>query len=267
MARRIHDENGRVTGLRLHSNELSGVIPTELGNLANLQTLSLSRNALSGAIPSELGNLSNLEELYLNDNTLSGAIPAELGDLANLQILSLQRNTLSGAIPAELGNLSSLQKLYLHGNTLSGAIPAELANLTQLQALDIRNTGLCVTADSDLHTWTETIEDFQGANTCWNFAANANYRILTRYGVTTEIELADYLDPGVTGITFTLASCDSLRADYYDAVRVASGKLVLESNTARPRSRSKHTARYRLHRNGDGWGHNPRSGIPPVHRF
>ena len=63
------------------------------------------------------------------------------------------------------------------------------------------------------------------------FSDSANYRILTRYGSTTEIELADYLAPGVTGITFALVSCDSSRADYYDTARVENGKLVLESNT------------------------------------
>ena len=63
------------------------------------------------------------------------------------------------------------------------------------------------------------------------FSDSANYRILTRYGSTTEIELADYLAPGVTGITFALVSCESSRADYYDTARVENGKLVLESNT------------------------------------
>ena len=55
------DEDGRVTALRLVANELSGEIPAELGNLTNLQVLSLSINTLSGEIPAELGNLTNLE--------------------------------------------------------------------------------------------------------------------------------------------------------------------------------------------------------------
>ena len=63
------------------------------------------------------------------------------------------------------------------------------------------------------------------------FDAEANYRILTRYGLTTEITLADYLATGVMGITFSLKSCDSTRADYYSTASVQSGNLVLESNT------------------------------------
>jgi Leucine-rich repeat (LRR) protein len=39
---------GHVTELHLDSNQLSGSIPPELGNLANLQNLSLNSNQLSG---------------------------------------------------------------------------------------------------------------------------------------------------------------------------------------------------------------------------
>ena len=222
--------------LYLHGNGLSGAIPADLGDLTDLEALSLSRNALSGSIPSDLGDLSNLQELYLNDNDLTGAIPADLGDLTDLEVLSLQRNLLSGALPAALGSLTSLQELYLHDNSLSGPIPAELANLTQLEAFNIRDTTLCVpVANSVLQTWTAAIDDFQGDNTCpWDFLANANYNVLTTYGSATEIDLSDYLDTeltGTTSITFTLASCDNSRADYYNSASVNNGKLVLSSNT------------------------------------
>ena len=100
--------------------------------------------------------------LTLAGNELSGEIPAALGGLSSLQDLYLYENRLSGEIPPELGQLTNLQWLYLDDNTLSGEIPPELANLTQLQVFDIRNTGLCVTAGSELQTWLATI-DFQGA--------------------------------------------------------------------------------------------------------
>ena len=63
------------------------------------------------------------------------------------------------------------------------------------------------------------------------FDAGASYRVFTRYGNTTEIVLADYLAAGATGIKFTLKSCDSSQADYYSAVGVENGNLVLDSNT------------------------------------
>ena len=131
------DGDGRVTGLWLDGNQLSGSIPSELGTLDNLRTLSLSDNQLSGSIPSELGNLANLGVLWLDSNQLSGPIPSELGNLANLYSLWLNGNELSGSIPSELGNLPNLWTLRLDGNQLSGSIPLELGGLANLYSLSI----------------------------------------------------------------------------------------------------------------------------------
>ena len=87
------DDNGRVTRLLLFSrNQLSGELPPELGNLANLQQLSIHANQLSGEIPPELGNLASLTHLSLGGNELSGEIPPELGNLADLAFLYLNGN-------------------------------------------------------------------------------------------------------------------------------------------------------------------------------
>ena len=75
------DKDGRVTALRLVANELSGEIPAELGNLTNLQVLSLSINTLSGEIPAELGNLTNLQVLSLSANDVERGDPGGAGEL------------------------------------------------------------------------------------------------------------------------------------------------------------------------------------------
>ena len=67
------DGEGRVSGLVLTENQLSGQLPAGLGNLDNLERLDLGGNHLSGLIPSQLGNLSNLEGLYLWGNQLTGS--------------------------------------------------------------------------------------------------------------------------------------------------------------------------------------------------
>ena len=152
--------------LYLWGNQLTGEIPVELGQLSQLQQLSLFSNQLTGEIPAELGQLSQLWWLDLEYNQLTGEIPPELGQLSQLQQLHLSNNQLTGEIPVELGQLTQLQVLNLSGNQLTGEIPPELENLAQLQVFDIRNTGLCVTADSELHTWTATIQDFQGMANC-----------------------------------------------------------------------------------------------------
>ena len=129
------DDNSRVIELALWNNQLSGEIPPELGNLANLESLQLRNNQLSGGIPPELGNLANLESLDLGENQLSGGIPPELGNLASLEYLELYENQLSGEIPPELGNLANLESLALRHNQLSGEIPPELGDLINLEWL------------------------------------------------------------------------------------------------------------------------------------
>ena len=144
------DENGRVTGLELYDNGLSGPIPPALGKLANLQRLDLWDNQLSGSIPPELGKLANLQTLRLAINQLTGPIPPALGKLANLQWLELSSNRLSGSIPPELGKLASLQGLYLFDNQLSGPIPPGLGKLTNLQSLELSSNRLSGSIPSEL---------------------------------------------------------------------------------------------------------------------
>ncbi len=101
--------NGHVVNLTLGSNQLSGTIPPELGNLTDLSYyLDLSNNRLTGTIPSQLGSLTNLQWLVLNSNQLSGTIPSELGNLSSLTWPGLDTNQLSGTIPTGLGNLTNL---------------------------------------------------------------------------------------------------------------------------------------------------------------
>lgn len=130
-------EEGRVSEVRLNSNNLSGTLPSTLPDLSQLQTLNLSRNSLSGPIPAGLSSLSQLAILDLSVNRLSGFIGAELGDLSNLTCLDLGFNQLRGPIPSQLGKLSQLRVLELAGNQLGGAIPAQLGDLSQLSVLNL----------------------------------------------------------------------------------------------------------------------------------
>src|SRR5207253_2789500 len=93
--------------LELCSNQLQS-IPSELGQLNNLQELLIYNNQLQ-SIPSELGQLNNLRKLRISNNQLQ-SIPSELGQLNNLQYLWINNNQLQ-SIPSELGQLNNLQQL------------------------------------------------------------------------------------------------------------------------------------------------------------
>ena len=51
----VGGEPGRVQALNLSSNELTGEIPAELGNLSNLQTLNLSSQPVDGRDTGRVG--------------------------------------------------------------------------------------------------------------------------------------------------------------------------------------------------------------------
>ncbi|CBJ26194.1 LRR-GTPase of the ROCO family, putative pseudogene [Ectocarpus siliculosus] len=129
------NNEGRVEKLCLNNNNLRGLIPPDLGNLAALRLLYLGGNQLNGSIPKELGALSELEDLSLCNNQLEGPIPKELGNLNAMAHLNPSYNILSGSIPPELGKLGVLRELWMSHNHLSGSIPEALGLLSNLGAI------------------------------------------------------------------------------------------------------------------------------------
>ena len=155
---------GRVTELALGGNQLTGSIPSELGNLTNLQYMSLWENQLTGPIPPELGQLTKLYSLGLGHNQLTGEIPPELGQLTGLEDLSFAVNQLTGPIPHQLGQLTKLTSLQLQYNQLTGSIPTELGNLQGLTFLSLRDNLLTGPIPSQLGQLTKLEELFLDSN-------------------------------------------------------------------------------------------------------
>ena len=128
--------------LDLGGNYLDGNIPPDLSSLTELRALRLDNNTLQSGVPRELGRLANLHTLDLSHNRLTGSVPPELGQLSNLRALNLERASLTGTIPAELGQLSNLRTLNLAENALTGAIPPELGQLSNLRTLNLAENAL-----------------------------------------------------------------------------------------------------------------------------
>uniref|UniRef100_A0A2C9W6V6 non-specific serine/threonine protein kinase n=1 Tax=Manihot esculenta TaxID=3983 RepID=A0A2C9W6V6_MANES len=136
--------------LKIPDNNISGIIPADIGMAAQLHLLDLSSNHLAGMIPKELGKLrlfqlslddnellSDLERVNLAANNLSGPIPKKLGDCSKLLFLNLSKNQLSESIPVELGNLGSLESLDLSQNLLTAEIPPQLGKLQRMELLNL----------------------------------------------------------------------------------------------------------------------------------
>nr|XP_017220276.1 PREDICTED: probable LRR receptor-like serine/threonine-protein kinase At3g47570 isoform X2 [Daucus carota subsp. sativus] len=124
--------------LSLQGNKLTGIIPSEIARLGKLQRVILSNNMLSGSIPASIGNLSLLDEIHLEDNQLQGTIPAGFGNCPMLVFLDLSRNNLSGTIPRNLFSISPFSvKLNLSRNHLVGSLPAAIGALGTVVELDV----------------------------------------------------------------------------------------------------------------------------------
>jgi Leucine-rich repeat (LRR) protein len=108
-----------------------------------LRSIDLSSNQLTGDIPEEIGNLIALVSLNLSHNNLSGEITSKIGRLISLDSLDMSKNQFFGPIPPSLAQIDRLSMLNLSDNNLSGRIPIG----TQLQSFDASsyegNVDLC----------------------------------------------------------------------------------------------------------------------------
>ncbi|KAK3131148.1 hypothetical protein QOZ80_6BG0502640 [Eleusine coracana subsp. coracana] len=85
--------------LNLSNNNLTGVIPPEIGHLKMLNILNLNSNSFSGQIPPEISNLTSLQELELSNNQLTGEIPQAFSGMHFLSIFNVSNNNLEGPVP------------------------------------------------------------------------------------------------------------------------------------------------------------------------
>ena len=142
-----------VAYLDLSSNyNMSGTVPTQVGNLRTYSFDARDAHFLSGTIPTELCEVTNLNRLQWGNSRVSGTLPAELGKLQNMKFdVSLAGTPLSGTLPTQLGLWTDLEKgLNLQGAALSGAIPTELGSLKKLSGLDVGGNQFSGTLPSQL---------------------------------------------------------------------------------------------------------------------
>ncbi|GER29803.1 leucine-rich repeat protein kinase family protein [Striga asiatica] len=136
------DATGHVVSLRLPADGLTGIIPANtIGNLTQLQTLSLRQNSLSGEIPPDIASCALLQDLHLQGNTFSGQIPASFFTLTNLARVNLAENNFSGNLSPEFDRLTNLRTLYLENNRLTGSLP-NFGALIRLRNFNVSFNGL-----------------------------------------------------------------------------------------------------------------------------
>lgn len=90
-----------VTGINWARQNLMGSIPSELGLLADLESLDIAQNQLKGRFDS-IYPLEKLKFAYLFENFLTGSMSTEIENLGNLTRLFAGHNQLTGSIPRRL---------------------------------------------------------------------------------------------------------------------------------------------------------------------
>lgn len=132
-----------VTSLDLGTNFLQGNIPTEIASWGpTIRTMNLEENALGRSIPTELGRLSQLGSLSLSFNDFDSPLPSEVCALSKLVSLEVSNCYLVGSLPeCVLQNLPALESLIAARNRLGGSLPAFQVNNT-LRIIELDYNGL-----------------------------------------------------------------------------------------------------------------------------
>jgi len=134
---------------------MTGEIPSEIGQLSNLETLVLSENQFVGPLP-DMSGMQSLQSLLIDSYTsrsagLSGPLPS-FEELPNLREIYLNENSFTGTISNNF--LSSVNNKYegikvgLKGNRIEGELPRSLRNFSKLD-IDLANN-LITSIHSDL---------------------------------------------------------------------------------------------------------------------
>lgn len=85
--------------------KLTGSIPSEIGELITLESLSLTNCGLTGTIPDEMGNLYRMQQMWLFGNQLEGAISASIANMTRMYRFEVENNLLEGEMPEEICEL------------------------------------------------------------------------------------------------------------------------------------------------------------------
>ncbi|XP_068318658.1 MDIS1-interacting receptor like kinase 2-like [Pyrus communis] len=168
-----------LTHFNLIGNYFDGPIPSEIGQVTELQYLNLRNNGLYSTIPYQLSNLKKVRYMdlglnYFNntdqdwsefagmpsltylamsmrgDNRYHSEFPEFISQCQNLTFLDLSQINLNGQIPPSIGQLRELQYLDLSYNSLNSSIPLSIGQLGELQYLDLSYNSLNSSIPSEL---------------------------------------------------------------------------------------------------------------------
>lgn len=133
-------------------NSIEEIPPGFVASLTSLKVLRLHGSKINST-PSSVGQLKQLEFLSLRELDNIQVLPGEIGHLSSLQILDLQNCFRLQSLPSRLGDLKNLKHLRLDGCSRLKVIPHEISQLTSLSTLEAWGVELSVEAESEASIW------------------------------------------------------------------------------------------------------------------
>lgn len=128
----------RALFISLANSRYVGPIPSSIGGAAKrLVEILLLNNNLSGCLPTEIGQLVRLRYFNAGQNQLTGPIPLSFACLRNMQSLSLAENLMYGIVPEMVCQLPLLSNFSLAFNYFTEVGP-ECRKLIASGRLDLR---------------------------------------------------------------------------------------------------------------------------------
>ncbi|KDO41015.1 hypothetical protein CISIN_1g048333mg, partial [Citrus sinensis] len=134
-----------------------GELPISMGNLGSLKELDLSQNGFFGELPTSIRNLFSLEKLDLSFNKLSGEFPWSTGNFSSLKLLNLRSCGFWSKVPHSIGNFTRLQFLFLGFNNFSGDLLGSIGNLRSLEVIYIAKCNFSGQITSSLRNLTQLV--------------------------------------------------------------------------------------------------------------
>lgn len=139
--------DGRIVGMLLPENDLTGTLPNELGLFDFLETIDFSSNLIYMDEDNH-GTwtfLTSLKELIMDDNYVlsESGIPLEFAGMESIEKISLSFNLLQGSFDEEVFlSMPTLIHFEAESNYIRGELPSSLLTMPNLTYIYLRRNSL-----------------------------------------------------------------------------------------------------------------------------
>lgn len=148
----ISSETCSITSIQLANYSMIGSLPSNIGNLPQLESLDLRFNpGLGGALPQSVASLTALKQFIIAEDKFTGPFPTGFLQCSKLVVFDIDNNDFSGTIPSGVGVWTDLELFVVAFNSkLNGTIPSQLGSLTAISTFSIAHSSMTGTIPPEL---------------------------------------------------------------------------------------------------------------------